>query len=155
MGGRNMSTTIRVSRDTKNKLELLGSKNQSFDEIITSLIHQRNILAIHEICKDMNALTESIVMQVFEYINYEIPPAPETPNLNGETWYTHHNYTDAQIHYRKHIIEMAQDEDLVGAYREHIPVAEIMTNIYCLFEDIPAPTWNMSLHMKNPFARYD
>jgi hypothetical protein len=79
-----------------------------------------------------------------------MPPAPDTLNMNGENWYTNNDYNKAQELYREHIFEMATDEDLVGHCRNP-SVAERITNIYCLFEDIPAPTWAMSVRMKNPF----
>lgn len=154
MGGRRMSTTIRVSRETKNRLQSIGRKDESYDDIINQLYHERNILAIHEVCKDMDDFTTSTIYQVFDCIGYVMPPAPETLNMKGENWYTGNDYNEAQRLYRNHIFEMAEDEDLIGSFREP-PVSEIITNIYCLFEDIPAPTWSMSLRFKNPFARFN
>ena len=34
-----MTTTIRIHRETKQELENLGKKNQTFDDIIQELIH--------------------------------------------------------------------------------------------------------------------
>ena len=146
-----MSTTLRVSRETKSKLERFGRKGQSFDDIINSLIHQRNILAIHEICKDMetDSFTKSTVMQVFDYIGYEIP-LTYTEYENGQPYKCDWVTEERAI---KWAMEMARDEDFIGAYRENVPVSELITNTYCLLEEIPAPTWSMSLRFKNPFDR--
>lgn len=157
-----MSTTIRVSNETKTRLQEMGVKGQSYDDIIMAIYHQRNILAIHEICSEMPNLEEnetlslSTVHQVFDTIGYLIPDAPTETNLKGENWYNHTTYDDAQRLYREHIIEMSMDEDIVGhdvamGYRK-LPVGEAITNVYCLFEDIPAPQWHMSVRMKNPFS---
>lgn len=145
-----MSTTIRVSRETKDKLENMGNKGQSFDDIITSLIHQRNILAIHEICRGMEDFDKGTVMQVFDYIEYEIPSTCTDYDENG-------NPIQVEWESNKAIawaMEMAQDEDFVGNCAENIPVAELITNVYCLLEEIPAPTWSMSLQFKNPFSKF-
>ena len=146
-----MTTTIRISRETKNQLQTLGAKGQSYEEIIIMIYHQRNILMIHEICKNMNyPPTTSMILQVFDEIGYHIPNAPETPNLKGETWYTNNDWNTAQRMYMNHVFEIAKDEDLVGNRKPS--VAEYITNIYCLFEDIPAPTWNLA--RRNPFAKF-
>ena len=154
-----MSTTIRISRESKEKLQEFGQKGETFEDIIMKLYHQRNILAIHEVCKDWETdglnMTLSDIHQIFDAIGYLIREAPHTPNLNGETLYDDNDYDDAQIIYQNQIIEMAKDEDIVGqdvafGYRD-LPASEFATNVYCLFEDIPAPTWHMSVRMKNPF----
>lgn len=143
-------SSIRVSNETKDKLQIMGVKGQSYDDIVMMIYHQRNILMIRELCEKMNyPPTQSMVLQVFDEIGYHIPIAPETPNLKGETWYTNTSWEDAQRQYINHVFEMGRDGDLVGHDREP-SVSEYITNIYCLFENIPAPTW--SLARRNPFA---
>lgn len=39
---RKISTTIRINFDTKEKLESLGKKNQSFDNIVSLLIREHD-----------------------------------------------------------------------------------------------------------------
>lgn len=148
-----MSTTIRINRETKNKLENIGNKGETFDDIINKLYHERNILAIHEICKNMNEYDNTTIYKVFDSIEYIIPPAPIELNLKNENWHTHNNYEDAQKKYREHVFEIATDEDFIGHNREP-PVSEVITNIYCLFENITAPTWSNNLGLKNPFIRF-
>ena len=142
-----MMSTIRLSKETKDKLEKMGGKGQSFEDIIVGLYHQRNILAIHEICKGMSEFDKSTILQVFEYMEYEIP-STYTDYENGNPyqcdWVTQERAIDWAM-------EMAQDEDFVGNCAENVPVAELITNVYCLLEQIPAPTWSMSLRFKNPF----
>lgn len=144
-----MTTTIRVSRETKSKLEKFGEKNMSFDDIITSLIHQRNILAIHEICRGMEEFDKGTVLQVFDYIEYEIP-STYTDYENGKPYQCEWATEDRALNWA---MEMAQDEDFVGNCAENVAVAELITNVYCHLEEIPAPTWSMSLRFKNPFRR--
>lgn len=148
MGGKIMSTTtIRISRETKSRLQEMGVKDQTYDDIIMALYHQRNILAIHEICKDINECSKSTILQVFDHIGYLIPN-------------TFTNYKDGvafkdewTIDPLEWAMEMANDEDFIGHNRQ-APVSEYITNIYCLLEEIPAPTWSMSLYMKNPFTNF-
>lgn len=41
--GANTTTTIRIRNDTKNQLESIGRKNQSFNEIVSSLIKEHHL----------------------------------------------------------------------------------------------------------------
>ena len=41
-------TTIQLKKSTKNKLTEFGRKNDSYDEIINELIHERNFWEIHD-----------------------------------------------------------------------------------------------------------
>lgn len=144
-----MNTTIRVSRETKSRLQELGVKGQTYEDIIIALYHQRNILAIHEICKDMDEWSPSTVIQVFDHIGYLIPETFTNYNEDGEFQDNWASKEDAL----KWAIEMAMDEDFVGHCREP-SISEYITNVYCLLEEIPAPTWSMSLRMKNPFQSF-
>ena len=136
-------TNIQINRTTRAAIAALGGKDDTYDDIIVRLIHQRNILAIHIICKDMEEFDKGIVQNVFDTIGYTVPSTFVDYDGTVKEWETDPlNWA----------IEMAQDEDFVGAYRENVPVSETVTNIYCLLEQIDAPTWSMSVRMKNPFT---
>lgn len=145
-----MSTTIRVSRETKSRLQELGVKDQTYDDIIMALYHQRNILAIHEVCKDMNEWDKSTILQVFDHIGYLIPNTFTDYNEDGEPF---KNEWESKISALEWAMEMAGDEDFVGHNRKP-QTSEYITNVYCLLEEIPAPTWSMSLRFKNPFQSF-
>ena len=63
-----MSTTIRVSRETKNKLEQVGHKNQSFDDIVRlgamELFNKNNVHIINVPVSTRNGI---------EYIEIRVP----------------------------------------------------------------------------------
>ena len=140
-------TNIQVKKSTRDALAALGSKDDSYDDIIRRIIHQRNILAIHEVCKDMEDYDKGIIMNVFDTIGYTIP-LTYTSYENGKPYKCDWVTEERAINWA---MEMATDEDLVGSARESVPVSEKITNVYCLLEEIPAPTWAMSVRMKNPF----
>ena len=141
-----MSTTIRVSRETKESLNDMGEKGMSYEEIIMSLFHQRNILMIHNFFngKNLSLDTETLAVECFRECNIPLPKTFDDCGLNGVgiTKFTYQNF--------KNCCEIATDEDLVGSCRNPSN-AEVVTNVYCLCWDIPAPTWSMG--RKNPFAK--
>lgn len=66
-----MSTTIRISRENKNKLMNIGCKNESFEDIIMKLYHIRNCALIKELTDNTtNFKTE--LLRVFELIGYDM-----------------------------------------------------------------------------------
>lgn len=136
--GDNMSTTtIRVSRETKEKLESLGAKTSTYDSIIHGLYCEHMIRVLvdesNRIMFDSDDLYKRVSF-VFASVGYEIP-----------SHFTDYDASGAPI--RKEwskdplawAIEMAQDEDFVGHNRTP-QMAEIVVNCFCLLEEIPAPT---------------
>lgn len=137
-----MTTTIRLSKQTKEILNNLGGKGMSYEDIILNLFHDRNIFMIHNYFKDDRDLSnKSLAEMCFRDCGIPLPETFNDCGLNG----------DGIIPFTEEIFdnccEMATDEDLVGSNRNPTD-AEIVTNIYCLCWDIPAPTW--SLRRRNP-----
>ena len=62
-----MSTTIRISRENKNKLMNIGCKNETFEDIIMKLYHIRNCVLIKELT-DNTANFKTELLRVFELI---------------------------------------------------------------------------------------
>lgn len=141
-------TNIQVRRATRNLLSSFGNKDDTFDDIINRIIHERNILAIHDVCRNMEEFNKDIVISVFSIIKYTIPATFTEYAGNGKYFQKPWDSEDEALNWA---IEMAQDEDFVGSGRESVAVAELVTNVYCLLEEISAPTWNKGLSMKSPF----
>ena len=141
-----MSTTIRVSRKTKDKLESLGHKKDTFDSIIMSLYYEHMMTAI---AQESNSLLfdpkyddiKKTVQFIFTNIDYEIPSTYTDADGTVKEWET--DPLDWAI-------EMARDEDFIGHNNANPPLVMIAVNVFCLLEEIPAPTW--SFQRKNPFA---
>lgn len=140
-------TTIQVSQDCKDALAALGNKGDTYEDIIMDLIHQRNILMIHELCKgqnlddfDLKARCES----VFHIIRFESVP-PFSDGVELKEW----DSFESALNWA---VEMGCDEDMIGNCRENPPMGEVVTNVYCLMNDIPSPTTNPVGAMRNPFS---
>lgn len=141
-------TSITLKGLTKSKLDVLGHKGMSYDDIVNAIIHQRNILMIHSLCKgqkfeDYKQL-ENVCNDVFDKIEFVL--APPFQDKNGE-WIEWSSFD----HCLQWAMEMALDEDLIGSNDREISLGEAVTNVYCLMNDISAPTWGIGA-MKNPFA---
>ena len=141
-------TNIQVRRATRNLLSTYGNKDDTFDDIINRIIHERNILAIHDVCRNVEEFNKDAVLSVFSTINYSIPATFTEYAGDGEYFDKEWDSEDQALSWA---IEMAQDEDFVGSGRDTIPVAEQVTNVYCLLEEISAPTWAKGLNLKSPF----
>ena len=105
-----MTTTIRIRRETKRKLENIGRKNESFDDIINEILHERNF---HEIQEYTNENSEDLLketIRVFDVIKYIVP---ENINLKG-------------------VLELVEDD----GYNTY---AEAIIEAYCMIEDIFSP----------------
>ena len=105
-----MTTTIRVKRETKQKLKNIGMKGESFDDIINEILHERNF---HEIQEYTNENSEDLLketIRVFNIIKYIVP---EDINLQGT-------------------VELIENED----YNTY---AEAIIEVYCMIEDILSP----------------
>ena len=120
----------------------------SYDDIVTNLIHQRNILMIHSLCQgevyqndeQLEAKCSNIMME----IGFTVVPPFQDRDGNWTEW-------KSPIHCLEWAMEMALDEDLIGSTQRELPLGEIVTNVYCLMNDINAPTWSIGA-MRNPFA---
>ena len=66
-----MSTTIRISRENKNKLMNIGCKNETFEDIIMKLYHIRNCVLIKELA-DNTANFKTELLRVFKLIGYDM-----------------------------------------------------------------------------------
>ena len=66
-----MSTTIRISRENKNKLMNIGCKNETFEDIIMKLYHIRNCVLIKELA-DNTANCKTELLRVFKLIGYDM-----------------------------------------------------------------------------------
>ena len=66
-----MSTTIRISRENKNKLMNIGCKNETFEDIIMKLYHIRNCALIKELA-DNTANFKTELLRVFKLIGYDM-----------------------------------------------------------------------------------
>lgn len=141
-------TNIQVRRTTRNLLSSFGNKDDTFDDIINRIIHERNILAIHDVCRDVEEFNKDAVVSVFSTINYSIPPTFTEYAGDGKYFDKEWDSEDQALTWA---IEMAQDEDFVGSGRDSVKVAELVTNVYCLLEEISAPTWAKGLYLKSPF----
>ena len=140
-------TNIQITRATRNALADLGSKDMSFDDIVSSLLHQRNMLMIHSLCRGQNLedcdLKEKCE-SVFQIIGFRTVP----PFSNGEGFEEWDSFESAL----NWAVEMGCDEDMIGNCRENPPLGEVVTNVYCLMNDIPSPTANPTGDMRNPFS---
>lgn len=141
-------TSITLKGSTKRKLDVLGHKGMSYDDIVNNIIHQRNILMIHSLCqgelyKDDEQLEEKCD-DVFDRIEFIL--APPFQDKNGE-WTEWESFN----HCLEWAMEMALDEDFIGSTDREISLGEVVTNVYCLMNNISSPTWGNGA-MKNPFA---
>lgn len=66
-----MLTTIRISRENKNKLMNIRCKNETFEDIIMKLYHIRNCALIKELT-DNNANFKTELLGVFKLIGYDM-----------------------------------------------------------------------------------
>lgn len=143
-------TSITLRGTTKDRLTDLGSKSDSYDDIVMRLFHQRNILSIHSYCGDEKFDEEDFgawVYNCFKDCNIPFPRMILDGGLNGTGELI--PFTDEHL---IHCESMATDEDLIGHNRlDELTMAEAVTNAYCLMNDIPAPTWSNSA-MRNPLA---
>jgi len=148
---------VQLKKSTHEMLSAIGSKGDTFDEIIRTVLHQRNILMIHHLCgdeiySDDNQL-ESKAREIFRVINFEVCPPFVDNGLNGNGDLVYPKF-DGLLEWA---FEMALDEDFVGSAvpsdDRELPLAEAITNVYCLMCNIPAPTWSMG-GMLNPFVRF-
>lgn len=144
---------VQVTKSTHEMLSVLGSKGDTFDEIIRTLLHQRNILMIHHLCGDEiysdDEQLESKAREIFRIINFEVCPPYVNNGLNGNGELVYPKF-DGLMEWA---LEMCLDEDLVGSSDRKYTLAELITNVYCLMCDIPAPTWSIG-PMVNPFVRF-
>ena len=105
-----MTTTIRIHRETKQKLENIGRKNESYDDIINEILHERNFYEIQEYTnKNSQDLYEETI-RVFNIIKYDVP---EDENLKG-------------------VIELIENDG-------YDTIAEAIIEAYCMIEDILSP----------------
>ena len=141
-------TNIQVKRATRNALSNYGGKDDTFDDIINRIIHQRNILAIHEVCRDGDEFSKDSVKRVFDSIGYKIAETFTEYRGDGEYYAKPWDSQDQALDWA---MEMATDEDFVGSAMREVPLAEKVTNVYCLLEEISAPTWSMG-GMRSPFS---
>lgn len=141
-------TSITLKGFTKRKLDVLGHKGMSYDDIVNEIIHQRNILMIHSLCKGQTYEDDDQLRRecddVFKKIGFILAPQYKAENGNWIQW-------ESFGQCMAWAMEMATDEDLVGHNRKELSLGEIMTNVYCLMNDINAPTWSIGA-MRNPFA---
>ena len=143
-------TTVQITQASKDALAKMGVKNDSYEVIIMRMFHQRNILMIHHFFKhfDGGDFADDDVMKnatrCFSECNIPAPSEIFDGGLNG----TQEMIPFTTEHFI-HCCEMASDEDLTGSSADS-SMAELVTNVYCLAWDIPAPTWSMGL--KNPFG---
>lgn len=144
------TTTIRVSRETKQQLESLGAKTSTFDSIVHGLYCEH---MIHAIADESSRIMfdsksddlEKYVKFIFSSVNYEIPSHFTDYDEDGTP--IRKEWSKDPVSWA---IEMAQDEDFVGHNRTP-QLAEIVINCFCLLEEIPAPTWGTGAR-RNPFA---
>lgn len=133
--------SLKVSDITHKHLSRIGRKNESFDLIIARLIQEhlvynempRDIKKIKEICGDKKASEFSFeekvnfVEEVFDEIDFDKGIYPE--------------WTVSKA------LETAMDEDMVGAGASfsdrELPMAEVVVNCYCLYLQMPSPTFGM------------
>lgn len=134
---------ISVNKSTRDALAALGGKDDTFDDIVSSLIHFRNITIIQRICGDETNTTDlkKVCEDVFDKINFVVVP----PFQTGDGWDEWESFNKAL----DWAVEMAQDEDMVGHNREPT-LSEAVINVYCLMNDIPSPTTTMG-QMRTPF----
>ena len=133
--------SIKVSDITHKHLSRLGRKGETYESIIARLIKEhlaynempRDISRITEICGDRKASEFSFdekvnfVRKVFDDIDFDMGIYPE--------WEV------------KDCLEMAMDEDLVGAGAtfgdRELPMAEVVVNCYCLYLEMSSPTFGL------------
>lgn len=137
------STTIRLDGVLKDKLAEYGGKKDSYGDIILNIIHERDILAIHDYLQDgMDGDLRDVCKKTFQELN-----------IHPKLWFISGDKIDrfpTLDHALEWACEMANDEDLVG-HNRNPSLAEAVTNVYCLLEEIPAPTWSNGA-MRNPLA---
>lgn len=154
-GGNNMidkKTSITLNGTTKDLLANIGSKGDSYEDIVLGLFHQRNILMIHRYCgntlfEDSKVEFTESVDDCFKDCNIPYPQYYLDNGLNG---------SDELEPFTEQVaincMEMATDEDFIGHNRiGEVTLAEAVTNAYCLMYDIPSPTFSYGA-MRNPFA---
>ena len=143
---------IQLRKSTHEMLSVLGQKGDTFDGIIRDVLHQRNILLIHHLCGDEvykdDEQLENRCSEIFRAIGFEICPPYVDNGLNGNGELVYPKF-DGLMEWA---LEMCLDEDLVGSSDRKYTLAELITNVYCLMCDIPAPTWSIG-PMVNPFVR--
>lgn len=140
-------TNIQISRTTRDALADLGSKDMSFDDIVSSLLHQRNMLLIHSLCRGQNLEDYDLKERcesVFRIIGFRSVP-PYSDGYELKEW----DSFESALNWA---VEMGVDEDMIGNCRENPPMGEAVTNVYCLMNDIPSPTANPLGAMRNPFS---
>lgn len=145
-------TSITLKGTTKGFLADIGSKGDSYDDIVMGLLHERNIFMIHSLCKGQTLQEASSLIEledrckdIFFTIRFERVP----PYIDGDGQMVEWESFDDAF---KWAIGMGLDEDLIGHNREDdITMAEAVTNVYCLMNDIPSPTFGNGA-MKNPLA---
>lgn len=144
----NKKTSITLNGFTKQKLDVLGNKGTSYNDIIDNLIHQRNILMIHSLCQgevyENDDQLEDKCNKVFSEIDFIFAPPFQDRDGNLTDW-------KSFDHCLEWAMEMALDEDFIGQDDRKLPLGEVVTNVYCLINEISAPTWGNGA-MRNPFA---
>lgn len=103
-------TNIQVDRKTRDKLANIGRKEDTYDDIINGILHERNFYEIQEYTNNDSEDLLQETLRVFNIINYTIP---EDVNIKGA-------------------VELIEN-DGYNTYNEAI------IEIYCMIEDILSP----------------
>lgn len=150
-------TSISLKGITKKQLTDLGHKGMSYDDIISDLYHQRNVFMIHSLCRgkhydEIPSDLEEYCKGIFFQMKFQTVPPYFDGGLNGDNTWKEWDSFEECLHYA---CEMATDEDLVGSSATQgdrkLSLGEVVTNVYCLMNNISAPTWGNGA-MRNPFA---
>ena len=141
-------TSITLKGSTKDILADIGSKGDSYEDIVMYLFHQRNILLISNYCGSKMFDQEDFSGWVYNcFKDCNIPyPHYYIDDENGEM----KPFTDVQI---LDFEAMATDKNIIGEDKiSTLTMSEAITNAYCLMYDIFPPTWGIGA-MKKLFAR--
>ena len=144
---------IQITKDLKNNLDdLKVHSREPNGDVVRRIFHERNILWIHlkygESKVDMRTFKQDC-LKIFDDISFKTAPSFHDFDDEGnpviKKWDSFESCLDWAI-------EMGVDEDLIGngASVEAVPLSEAVTNVYCLMNDIPAPTWSAG-GMVTPF----
>ena len=102
--------TITLTKKTLKKINNIRLQNESYDETILNMIHERNFYEIQEYTDNSAKDFEKELNRIFKIIKYEIP---EDINIKG-------------------VMEIISSED----YESN---AEKIIEVYCIIEDIFSP----------------
>ena len=144
--------SIKVSDITHKHLSRMGRKGESFDLIIARLIQEHLVVEMnHDFARIRELAGDTLILKKNDsgspqrVLDFDVELSKIEAIFN-EIDFDYGVYPDWRL---KDAVEMASDEDNVGgavAFGERdLTLAEVTINTYCLYLEMPSPTFGNGL----------